>query len=375
MRSDAKLFESVRIGNMEVKNRLVMPPMVTNFCGEDGSMTDRYISFMRDRAKGGAGLLITEATFVHPSGKSFPHGLGIYRDESIPGLKKLTDAVHAEGAKIAVQLFHGGRQCVEAITGMRLLAPSAIACPVCGDLPGEMTAEDIAQIKEAFGDAAVRAKQAGFDAIELHGAHGYLLCEFLSPYSNHRTDEYGGSLVNRARFPLEVVETVRARVGEDFPLSYRLSAEEYVPGGLTLDETAAFAQMLVNHGVDAIHVSGGVYQSADMLIPGASLPQGVFVENAAAIKTAIGGKVPVIVAGRLNDPAVMAETVASGKADLIATGRGLLADPNLPLKLEKGLYGDIVKCTACNLGCTQRIFAGKDIRCVQNPSVGREWEA
>lgn len=374
MRSDTKLFESVRIGKMEVKNRLVMPPMVTNFCNEDGSITDRYIAFMRDRAKGGVGLLITEATFVHPSGKAFPCGLGIYKDELIPGLKKLTDAVHAEGAKIAVQLFHGGRQCVEAITGMKLIAPSAIACPVCGDLPREMTKDDILQIVEAFGEAAVRATKAGFDAIELHGAHGYLLCEFLSAYSNNRTDEYGDSLANRARFPLAVVEKVRAQVGEGFPLSYRLSAEEYVPGGLTLDETTIFAQMLVNHGINVIHVTGGVYQSADMVIQSASIPQGVFVENAAAIKTAICGKVPVIVAGRLNDPDLMAEAIASGKVDLIATGRGLLVDPNLPLKIEKGLYGDIKKCTACNQGCAQRIFAGKDISCLSNPLIGREWE-
>ncbi|HOP39464.1 MAG TPA: FAD-dependent oxidoreductase [Geobacteraceae bacterium] len=374
MRSYEKLFEPVRIGNMKLHNRIVMPPMVTNFCEGDGSVNDRYVAYMRARAKGGVGLIITEATYVHPSGKGFPYGLGVYKDELIPGLKRLTETVHEEGKKIALQLFHCGRQSVEAVTGMTLIAPSPIPCPVCGDLPKEMTGEDIRQIVAAFGDAAARAKEAGFDAVEVHGAHGYLLCQFLSPYSNHRSDEYGGALANRARFPLEVVKKVRERVGWEFPMTYRMSAEEYVPGGLTLEDTKPYARMLVENGINAIHVTGGVYESAAMIIQPAAVSQGVFVENAAAIKEAIDGAVPVIVAGRLKDPDIMQEVVESEKVDIVSTGRALLADPEYPAKLLAGHPEDIRKCIGCEQGCADRLFAGLDIGCLGNPLTGREWQ-
>lgn len=214
------LFEPVRIRTMEVKNRFVMPPMVTNYCEKDGAVTDRLVAYHQARARGGVGLIITEATFVHLCGKGFSYELGIYKDELIPGLRRLADAVHREGSKIAVQLYHSGRQSYEAVTGAPLIAPSAISCPVCGGMPKEMTKEDIRQMVDAFGEGARRAKEAGFDAVEIHGAHGYLINQFLSPYSNHRTDEYGGSLTNRARFPLEVLKTVREKVGKDFPVLY-----------------------------------------------------------------------------------------------------------------------------------------------------------
>lgn len=374
MRSYEKLFEPASIGKMKVKNRIVMPPMVTNFCEGDGSVNDRYVAYMRARAKGGVGLIITEATYVHPSGKGFPYGLGNYKDELVPALKRLTDAVHEEGGKIAMQLFHCGRQGMEAVTGIKLIAPSPIPCPFCGEPPKEMTGEDIRMIVAAFGDAAARAKEAGFDAVEVHGAHGYLLCQFLSPYSNHRSDEYGGSLANRARFPLEVVKHVRERVGGDYPMLYRMSAEEYVSGGLTLEDTGPYARMLVENGIDAIHVTGGVYESAAMIIQPAAISQGVYVENAAAIKKAIGGAIPVIVAGRLKDPDVIMDILESEKADLVSTGRALLADPEYPAKLRAGHPEDIRKCIGCEQGCADRLFAGMAIGCLGNPLTGREWQ-
>lgn len=369
-----KLFEPIRIGTMEVKNRFVMAPMVTNYSEKDGSVTDRLVAYHRARAKGGVGLIITEATYVHPCGKGFSNELGIYKDELVPGLERLTSAVHEAGGKIAVQLYHSGRQSYEAVTGLPLIAPSAIPCPVCGGMPKEMTKEDIRQMVDAFRNAARRAKAAGFDAVEIHGAHGYLLNEFLSPYSNQRTDEYGGSFANRARFPLEVLKKVRDLVGKDYPVLYRLSSAEHVPGGLTIEDTKDFAAMLVDNGIDAIHVSGGVYLSAAMIIQPAAIPQGVYVDNAAAIKAAVGGRVPIIVVGRIKEPSMMEELVVGGKVDMIAMGRGLLADEAFPAKLQAGNTDDIRKCIACNQGCIDRLFGDMDIGCLGNALAGREWQ-
>ncbi|BBB90222.1 MAG TPA: FAD-dependent oxidoreductase [Methylomusa anaerophila] len=369
-----KLFETVKIGSMVLKNRFIQPPMVVNYCSSDGHVTDRYIAYIRARAKGGVGMIVTEATYVHSSGKGFINELGIYKDELIPGLKKLTAAVHEEGGKIAVQLYHGGRQTSSATTGMPIMAPSPIPCPFVGEMPKEMTEEDIREIVEAYGEGARRAKDAGFDAVEIHGAHGYLINQFLSPYSNKRSDEYGGSLINRARFPLAVVQKVREIVGPDFPVQYRMSAEEYVEGGLTVEDTKAFSIMLVDNSVNAIHVSGGVYESAAYILPPAAIPQGVYVNNAAAIREAIGAKVPVIVAARLKNPDMMVEIVEAGKADMISIGRTLLADPEFPNKLKTGKLEDIRKCTGCNQGCVDRLLAAQDIGCLGNPLTGHEGE-
>lgn len=368
-----KLFEPVRVGSMEVKNRFVMAPMVTNYCETDGAATDRIVAYFRARARGGVGLIITEATYVHPCGKGFSFELGIYKDELLPGLQKITRAVHEEGGKIAVQLYHSGRQSYTAVTGLPLLAPSAIPCPVCGGMPEEMTKKDIDQMVEAFAEGARRAKEAGFDGVEIHGAHGYLLNQFLSPFSNQRTDEYGGSPDNRARFPLEVVRAVRQKVGRDFPVLYRLSATEHVTGGLTIEDTKPFARMLVENGVDAIHVSGGVYLSSYMIIPPAAVPLGVNVDNAAAIKEAVGGTVPVIVVGRIKEPDAMAAIVDSGKADMIGIGRALLADEAFPAKLQAGKIDDLRLCIGCNQGCIDRLFGDQDIGCLGNALTGREW--
>lgn len=369
-----RLFEPVRIGTMEVKNRFVMAPMVTNYCEQDGSVNDRLVAYHRARARGGVGLIITEATYVHNSGKGFPHEMGIYKDELIPGLKKLADAVHEEEGKIAIQLYHSGRQSYEAVTGMTLIAPSPIACPVCGCLPREMTREDIDQMVNAFAEGARRAKLAGFDAVEIHGAHGYLINQFLSPYSNQRTDEYGGSLANRARFPLEVVRKVRERLGDDFPVLYRMSSEEFVPGGLLIEDTKAFSLMLKQVGVNAIHVSGGVYQTAAMIIQPAAVQQGVYVFNAFAIKDVVGSEIPVIVVGRLKEPYIMEALLETGKVDMIAMGRGLLADESFPDKVRAGKFEDIRKCIGCNQGCVDRLFANLDIGCLGNAMAGREWQ-
>jgi NADPH-dependent 2,4-dienoyl-CoA reductase/sulfur reductase-like enzyme len=237
-----------------------------------------------------------------------------------------------------------------------------------------MTTEDIDTIIDAFGEGARRAKTAGFDAVEIHGAHGYLINQFLSGYSNQRSDQYGGSLENRARFPLAVLKRVRQAVGDDFPVTYRMSSVEHVPGGLTLEDTTAFAAMLVDNGIDGIHVSGGVYESAAMIIQPAAVPQGVYVDNAAAIKEAVKGRVPVIAVGRIKDPAMAQEIVASGKADLVAMARPFLADPDFPSKVQEGKPEEIRRCIGCNQGCIDRLFMGVDTNCQVNALAGQEYQ-
>ncbi|MCD6571123.1 MAG: NADH:flavin oxidoreductase [Deltaproteobacteria bacterium] len=220
------LLSPIRIKKMELPNRVVMPPMVTNLGNKDGTVSDATIAYIKRRAKGGPGLIITEVTAVHPNGSAIDTELGAFDDRFIPGLKRLTDAVHATGAKIAMQLHHTGRESFFLLQEGKAIAPSAIPSLVFGMTPKEMTIEDIKKIVTAFGRAALRAKEAGFDAVEIHGAHGYLLCQFLSALSNHRKDEYGGSIKNRARFTIEVLHEVRTQVGGNFPILLRISAEE-----------------------------------------------------------------------------------------------------------------------------------------------------
>jgi 2,4-dienoyl-CoA reductase-like NADH-dependent reductase (Old Yellow Enzyme family)/thioredoxin reductase len=369
------LSQPIKIGTMEVKNRFVMAPMAGNYAEDDGSVTQRLKAYLGARAKGGVGLIIAGNAFVHPSGQLVPKDVGIYKDELTDGLKGLVDEVHQYDTKIALQIAHAGRQTLSAMTGLPIVAPSPIPCPYLQEMPREMTKEDIDGMVEAFVKAAGRAKAAGFDAVEIHGAHGYLVNQFLSPHSNQRSDEYGGSLENRARFPLEILKGIRAEVGDDFPVLYRVSAEEYVPDGLTIEDTKQFAVMLVENGIDAIDISGGVYASAAMIVPPISdIPKGLFVENAAATKKAIEGRVPVIVVGGINNPVMAEEIIDSGKADMVALGRPLLADAEFPSKTIAGKPREIRKCIACNQGCIDRVFVGAGMACVLNALTGREHE-
>lgn len=369
-----KVLEPIRIGSMELRNRFVMPPMVTNYAAEDGSVTERLKWYHQTRAKGGVGLIIVEASYVDHAAKGFSHELGIHKDELIPGLRSLTNAVHRYGAQIAIQLYHAGRQTTSDVSGTSVVAPSAIPCPVKQEMPKELTVAEIKQIVGDFRQAARRAKEAGFDAVEIHGAHGYLLDQFLSPYSNKRTDEYGGTFAHRMRFPLEVIQNVREEVGEDFPIIFRMSADEYVSGGLTIEDTKMWARILAETGINALHVSGGVYESAQMIIPPAAIEQGVYAENAAAIKQAVNGAIPVIAVGRIKKPEMAEQIIRDGKADLIAMGRALLGDPGLPKKVAEGRISEIRNCVGCNQGCIDRLFRDEDIACMINPITGHEEE-
>ncbi|BDG32528.1 FAD-dependent oxidoreductase [Parageobacillus thermoglucosidasius] len=367
-----KVFEPIKIGNLQLKNRLVVPPMVTNYCNTDGTVTERYIAYHEARAKGGWGLIITEATAVDERGKGFHNMAGLWSDDQIESHSRLTERVHQHGGKIAVQLYHAGRQTGSHITGVQPVAPSPIKDPTMDETPRELTKEEIKEIIEKFGDAALRAKKAGYDAVEIHGGHGYLINQFLSPFSNKRTDEYGGTLMNRARFAVEIIENVRKKVGKHFPILFRISTVEFVEGGLTIEDTKVIARMLEQAGADAIHCSTGVYKTMMYVIQPAAVPHGFSVSFAAEIKKVVS--IPVIAVGRINDPLIAESVLLSDKADLISMGRAALADPELPNKAKEGKLDEILPCIGCVQGCIGRLLKGLDICCLVNPSTGKEKE-
>lgn len=368
------LFQKGKIGNLELPNRMLMTAMVTNYCAEDGKPTERFIAYHEARARGGIGLESTGACYVTMADRGFPNQAGMQQDENIPAWREFTNRIHAAGGKCSTQLYHAGRQTSTDATGLPLEAPSAIPCPLMGGMPVELTVERIHEIVREYGEAARRAKEAGFDAVEIHGAHGYLINEFQSPYSNKRTDEYGGSVENRERFPLEVLRSVRAAVGPDFPIIYKVSAEEGVEGGLTIEDTCEFAKKLVANGASAILTSRAVYENVQYQIPPAYEDLALNVENAAKIKKAINNAIPVSVVGRIRGYEMAEEILESGKADFITMGRPLLCDPELPNKMKEGRFDEIHECLSCNQGCADFLLAGKPITCMLNPVTGHEYE-
>jgi len=368
----ANLFSPLKIKNMELANRAVMAPMGTNLGNEDGTVSEANMAYLRRRAQGRPGLIITEVTSVHPSGSAINKELAAYDDRFIPGLKSLAEVAHASGCKIALQLHHAGRESLFLLREGKAIAPSPIRSLVFGLTPREMTKGDIKEIILAFGAAALRAKQAGFDAVEIHGAHGYLLTQFLSPLSNQRQDEYGGSLANRARFLIEVIEEVRRRVGEDFPVSLRLSVEEFIKGGYTVEEIQEVVPDFVSAGVDIIHASIGTHGSpAGITSAPAEYEPGFNTWRARKIKDVVD--VPVIAVGRFTDPFLADEVIGRQEADLVAFGRQFLADPDFLIKAREGRAEEICKCIACNQGCIERLLLGEGtIRCSLNPETGQE---
>ena len=368
------LFSPLKVGTLELHNRFVVPPMGTNHANSDGTVSERNIAYWQTRAKGGWGLIIVEVTAIDPLGKAIPHQLGIWEDKFIDGLRRATAAVHQYGAKIAVQLHHAGRQTYRSVIGAQPVAPSPVSCPVCKDIPRELTKEEIYALIEKFGDAARRAREAGFDMVEIHGAHGYLIAQFMSPNANKRVDEFGGSFENRMRFPLEIIRNVRRKVGRGFPLSFRFSAEERILGGRDLEESLAVAQLVEAAGIDVLNVSVGAYGSMEYIFATPELPPGHSLPLAAAVKKAV--KIPVIAVGRFNEPVLAENAVQTGKADLIAWGRQSLADPELPNKVAAGQIDEISPCIACNQGCVGYMFDPDKllVSCLVNPFCGREVE-
>jgi len=359
-----KLFEPITINGMTVRNRIVVPPMDTGFGSTEHKVTDQLIAYHRRRAEGGMGLIIVEYTSVDPGGRCTETQIGIYDDRFIAGFKRLTEAVHAHGAKIALQIHHGGLRARPQFSGGEIVAPSAIAE---GYVPRELTLPEIEALVEAFGQAARRAKAAGFDAIEIHGAHGYLINEFLSPWFNRRDDAYGGTFEKRLRFPLEVIRRVRELVGPDFPVGFRINGDELPLGsGLTLKDTTRIAVRLQAAGIDMIHVSvGTIGSSLGKVVAPMAVDWGFNVYAAAAVKRAVD--IPVITVGRITDVRLADRIVRDGHADMVAMGRASLTDPEFPKKAQEGRLDEIRRCFGCADACTQAYR-----HCNNNPELGRE---
>lgn len=368
------LFSPQKIGNCEIPNRLVVTAMVTNYCNPDGKATERYIRYHEEKAKGGWGLIVTEDYAINANCMGYANIAGLYNDDQIASHRELTDRIHQYGSKIFAQIYHGGRQSHSGVNGgVQPVAPSAIPCPWCRELPKELSKSEIRRIVDEFGSCAKRVKAAGFDGIELHAGHGYLLAEFLSPYANKRTDEYGGCLDNRARIIKEVMDAMRATVGDDFPITIRFSADEDMPGGRDIAETRVLAKLFEEWGFDALHVSGGVYGDFNKGIVSPMYVDHAWLANAAEeVKKIV--KIPVITVNRINDPRMADQLIEMGKADFIGMGRGSLADPALPNKAKAGKMQDIRYCIGCLQGCTGALYIGGPVTCLVNPTVGREYE-
>ena len=367
------LLTSARIGAVEIRNRIVMPPMTTRLSDEDGHVTDDTVNYYMARVRGGVGLITVEMASPTKAGRHRRRELGIYDDRFLPGLARLAAAIRAGGAKASIQLGHGGGHTRLDICGETPLAPSAIPHPVFEItdetiIPKEMSAGDIALTIAGFAAAAARAEQAGFDCVEIHAAHGYLISQFVTPFENRRTDAYGGSLANRARFGLEVLRAVKAAVR--IPVIYRVSVEDFFPEGSPFAEGRQIALWAAQAGADALHIAAGHYRSlpsAARMIPPMIYPDATFLAYAAEIKKDVA--VPVIAVGRLGDPDVAADAVASGKADFVALGRTLIAEPDWVAKLARGEPAR--RCLSCNT-CINEMRGGSQLRCVVNGAAGRE---
>jgi 2,4-dienoyl-CoA reductase-like NADH-dependent reductase (Old Yellow Enzyme family)/NADPH-dependent 2,4-dienoyl-CoA reductase/sulfur reductase-like enzyme len=364
------LFTPIKIGDVEIRNRIAMAPMTSGYSSEDGYVTQTLIDFYLERANAGAGLITVESCYVDKRGKGFLGQLALDDDRYIPELRRLTDSMKATGAKGILQLIHCGRQTSTSLCGQQPVAPSPIPCPVIQEMPRELSADEVENIIQAFVDAAHRAKQAGFDGVEIHAAHGYLLNQFLSSYSNRRSDTYGGSLFNSSRMLLEIVAKIKEQVGREYPVLCRLSADEFVTGGLTLSDTKLIAGWLQNSGLDAISVSAGVYETAYRIIPPMDVEEGSLVHLAHGIKESVS--IPVFAVGGINTPSYADRILIEGKADMVLLGRALLADHEWAAKAQKGELERIRPCIYCN-HCRNRALRPK-INCAVNYDTGREAE-
>jgi 2,4-dienoyl-CoA reductase-like NADH-dependent reductase (Old Yellow Enzyme family)/thioredoxin reductase len=360
--------QALEKGNLHLKNRFVMPPMVTHYATSEGSMTERQIAYYAARAEGGVGLIIVEAATVSPEGKGSTHWLCLHDDSFILPLTKLTKIANSNGTKILIQLAHAGRQTFSQCTGAQPVAPSAVPCDSFAEVPRELSFEEIKIIERKFADAARRAHAAGFDGVEIHGAHGYLIHQFLSPRTNHRSDNYGGGLSCRTNFLIEVLEEVKRVVPSDFIIGCRLNSEDYVNEGLHIEDTKRIATQLASHGISYLHISCGVAESIQMTIPPMDVEPGFLVPFAETIKKTVS--VPVIAVGRIVDPLQADDIIGQGRADLVSMGRALWADPYLPRKALQGRLDEIRPCIGCNQGCRKII----DRCCLMNPESGREME-
>lgn len=360
-----RLFAPGRIGPLEVKNRIIMPPMVTHYGSEDGLVTGRLIDYLAARAKGGAGIVIPESCYARRLG--YRGRLLVNRDECIPGLKRLAEGIKNEGARAFLQINpHRGR-----VDEISPASASAIPHPVTGVIPRVLTAEEIQELVYDFGEGVRRAREAGFDGIMIHGGSGYLLSEFMSPRLNLRTDEYGGDLSRRVKLAIDCIREAKRKGGADYPVIYRLTADERIFGGLAAKDGARIAGLLEDAGVDAIDVVSGSQETGEWSVGYMYLPPGYNEDIARTVKTAL--KIPVSMAGRINTPQVAEAILERGSVDFVDLGRALLADPDFPAKAASGRIEEIRRCIACNR-CIEAVWHSWDqpVECSVNPAAGRE---
>lgn len=354
---------------MELSNRIVMPAMHLSYT-LDGQANDRIVNFYEARAKGGAGLIIVGGCTIDDTGGG-PWMIRLDHSRYLAGLNRLTGAVKAHGTKIVAQLYQAGRYAHSAYTGNQSVAPSAVASRLTGEVPHALTPEEIQEVIASFARAAALAKEAGFDGVEIIGSAGYLISQFLSPLTNQREDEYGGSWENRLRFPLAVVKAVIEATGPAYPIIVRVAGNDYMQGSNTGVEAAAFCQALEKLGVAAINVTGGWHETRVPQLT-MNVPPGAFTYLARNIKQSVS--IPVIACNRLNDPQVGEQILATEQADLIGVARGFIADPAWAAKVAQGQDDEICPCIGCNQGCLDNVFSGQGVTCMTNPRAGREVE-
>jgi len=381
-----KLFEPITINGMRLENRIALAPMGTGYSEGDDLITQRDIDYYVRRAEGGTGLIISGISPVDKRGKPIACTHDIWDDEFIPGWKKSADAIHKAGSKLAVQLMFGGIEGFPIMSKGQQLSPDGGIWKLIEELfsthpdlhksmfeTRKITIEELKDIATKFAEAAIRAKKAGADAVEINGSQGFLLQQMMSPHFNHRDDEYGGSLENRMRYPIEVIEKVRSAVGKDYPIIYRMVATEGLEDGINVEEAKKMAKMLVEAGVDALHVTAGrgiCVEGMNLMIPIAETGSAPIIDMVAEIKKVV--EVPVIGVQAIRTPDLAEKILEENKADMIALGRALIADPEWGKKAKEGRPEDIRQCIGCNQGCINNLLRAFFVDCLQNPEVGRE---
>lgn len=365
-----KLFSPGRIGTLEIPNRMVMPAMVTCYA-EGHYVSQRLINYLEARARGGVGMIIQEFATVDPLGPIVPNQVGVYEDDCIPGLQRMAEAIHKHGARIALQLGHGGHRAWSRYIGAQPVSASDVKGRG-GEVPRPLTLDEIKRLVQSFVSAAERVKKAGFDGIEIHCAHGYLIRQFLSSYTNKRTDAYGGDLAGRAKLAIEIVSSVRQAVGS-FPMWIRINGDDFVKdGGLTPEESKTVCQWLEKAGANAISVSGSTYESlVNYGLAPMFVPRGYLLPLAEGTRKVV--KIPVIAVGRIDTPEFAEQILTEEKADFVALGRALIADPEFALKARQGRSNEIRRCIADNV-CIDTLSPDTRLHCTVNPEVGREGE-
>ncbi|MHA1451926.1 MAG: oxidoreductase [Promethearchaeota archaeon] len=364
-----KLFEPFKLNQTTLKNRIVMSGMDTNFGDEEGNLPDKLIDYYELRAKGGVGLIIVEGAYFDKRGAGTSTMLSIDSNKRIKKFKLLVNAIKKHGAYALIQIYHAGAQSTSFMIGLQGVAPSAVPFEMSGETPRPLTKNKITQMVKEYGKACLRAKKAGFDGVEIHAGHGYLLNQFFSLRTNKRDDEYGPqSFENRTRLAVEVTRIVRKKCGEDFIIGFRLNGEDYIPEGLQVEDVIEIAKILEKEGVDLINITGGVFDSPRFpVVAYMNYPRGCFADNADKIKQAVKNTT-VAVVGRINTPEIAEEILQEDKADLVTIGRAIIADPEFPNKIKNGKPETIRTCIGCNT-CLNQIMTEQQVLCAINPNL------